>query len=230
MSTDKKQVLEGIVSKAMDKGAQACDLILANGSAFSVSIQQGNIDKYKVSSSQIMGIRTIKDGKVGLSYSEVINDEAADRMISQALENSKFSSEDPYQTINHKRESDYIENSTDIYKEDNTDTQEKIDLAFHLEDAPKRKSMFQSVPYNGYSDGEAHQYYMNHLGTYCTHREKSFSAYTSALCEENGRQALYYHSTIGRQFKDLDAKSCIDESLKWAKNLLKSKANTNGLL
>ena len=101
-----------------------------------------------------MGIRTIKDGKVGLSYSEVINDEATDRMISQALENSKFSSEDPYQTINHKRESDYIENSTDIYKEDNTDTQEKIDLAFHLEDAPKKEKYVQSVPYNGYSDGE----------------------------------------------------------------------------
>ena len=166
MIEQNKKVLEGIISKALDAGAEACDLILANGNSFSVSVQQGNIDKYKVSSSQIMGIRTIKEGKVGISYSEIINDDAASRMISQALENSRFSSVDSYQTITHKRSSDYIEDSNKIYREDNTETQDKINLALHLEKEPRNESFVQSVPYNGYSDGEAHQYYMNHLGTF----------------------------------------------------------------
>ena len=122
MVQEKKKVLENIVSKAIDAGAEECDLILANGNSFSVSVQNGNIDKYKVSSSQIMGIRTIKEGRVGISYSEVINDDAASRMIEQALENSRFSSIDKYQTITHKRSADYIEASEKIYRADSTAT------------------------------------------------------------------------------------------------------------
>ena len=228
MIEQKEKSIRGYYFKTLDAGAEACDLILANGNSFSVSVQQGNIDKYKVSSSQIMGIRTIKEGKVGISYSEIINDDTASRMISQALENSRFSSVDTYQTITHKRSSDYIEDSSKIYREDNTETQDKIDLALHLEKEPRNESFVQSVPYNGYSDGEAHQYYMNHLGTFCTHKEKSFSAYTSALAEEHGRQALYYHSTIGRNFNELNPKECIDVSLKWAKNLLKARQIPTG--
>ena len=46
-----------------------------------------------------------KKDEVGISYSEVIDDAAASRMIDQALENSRFSSVDNYQSITHKRSS-----------------------------------------------------------------------------------------------------------------------------
>ena len=83
-----KDFLKKTIDKATDAGANECDLILSKGKSLSLSAQDKKLDKYNVSSSQLMGIRTIKDNKVGISYTESMSDEAIELMIKNSLENA----------------------------------------------------------------------------------------------------------------------------------------------
>ncbi|MEC8820033.1 MAG: DNA gyrase modulator, partial [Pseudomonadota bacterium] len=44
------------------------DLIVDQGESLSLKASEGELEEYKVSSSQILGLRVIKDGKVGTAY------------------------------------------------------------------------------------------------------------------------------------------------------------------
>lgn len=220
---------EKVINYALEKKVDGCDIIAAEGKAFSLSAQNGDIDKYKVSSSNVLGLRIIKDKRVGISYSESMEEDSALQMVDQAIEGSLFSGVDEYQTISYKSEKDYVESNPDLYQEDNTPVEQKIDLTLMLESkvlgGDKRA---KSSPYNGYSDNESFSIYMNHLGTYCSQLDKSFSCLTSVLAEEDGRQAIFAEFANARLFSELDADKCVNESLKYAIPLLKGKSVQTG--
>lgn len=225
---DLKVAAEKAIQMALDCGAEMCDVIGARGSSFSLTAQEEKIDKYKVSSSQAMGIRVIKDQKVGLSYTESLDDEALSTMSKQAVEVSNYGGEDEFQRIDDAKET-IIETHPNLYQQDETDIQDKIKMTLELEAAVKRGGdKVKNSPYNGYGDGESEQVYVNHLGAYCYHRERSFSCYTSALTEFKGRQAMYGHSMVGRTFKELDPQICGDNALKYAIALLDGTAIATG--
>ena len=78
---DLKILGEKVVSMAKDLGVGECDLITAKGNSFSLSAQEDKIDKFKVSSSNVMGIRVIKNHRVGLSYTEAVDDESLSKLV-----------------------------------------------------------------------------------------------------------------------------------------------------
>ena len=67
-------------------GADQCDVILSEGESLSISAQLGKVDKYKISGSSVLGLRVIKDGHIGLSYSEAQDKESIQLMCKKALE------------------------------------------------------------------------------------------------------------------------------------------------
>ena len=74
MNTELKTVCQKLVDYSLKAGADACDVVLKEGKSLSLSAQGGDIDKYKVSGSKVIGVRTIKDNRVGLSYTEAFDD------------------------------------------------------------------------------------------------------------------------------------------------------------
>ncbi|SME97895.1 TldD/PmbA family protein [Pseudobacteriovorax antillogorgiicola] len=227
-AVDLKTVGQQAIDLALELKADYCDVLGLRGNSFSLTAQGGAIDKYKVSSSNVLGIRVIKDQKVGLCYTEAMDPESVRQMVQQAVEVSKFSGVDEYQTIDVK-EPEKIETKEKLYQPDDTPTEEKLAMALELESAVLGGGgHVKNSPYNGYGDGESEMIYLNHLGTYGYHRERSFSCYTSALTENDDRQAMYGVSMMGRKFQDLDPKYCADEALKYALPLLDGKAVATG--
>ncbi len=215
MSWKTEQALMGkVLDMACQQGAQEADLIIHKGRAFSLSSQGGKIDKYKVSGSSIIGLRTIQDQRIGLSYSESFSETALQAMVRDALANGRFSDPDEHEHITTHHPKPVVEVLPRLNQDDNTPVQDKIALTLHLEnEVLKRDSRVEAVPYNGYSDGEAEYYYANHRGTFCHHREKSFSCYTSALLKDGSRQSMFHQGSHGRRFQELDADHCVAESL-----------------
>ena len=223
-----KSLSEQAVNLASDLGASGCDIIAAKGSSFSLSAQQEKIDKFKVSSSNVMGIRIIKDNRIGLSYTEAVDDEAISKMVHKAVEVSQYSGEDEYQNIEVEK-GEFVENNPDLYQSDDTETDSKLDLALALESEIKKGGpKVKNAPYNGYADGESEVLYLNHLGRSCYHKERSFSCYTTALTEHDGRQAMYGYSMMSRQFKDLKPGLCAEEALRFALPLLEGRSVPTG--
>ncbi len=218
-----------LIDKAMAAGADQCDVLFSTGKSFSVSVQNAALDKYKVSSSSVIGLRVIKDQKVGISYSESLDDESMDRVVTQALTNASFTDKTPFQQIDVKNETDIIVEDKALCQDDSSSVEEKIDFALSLEkDTLARDSRVVGAPYNGFGESEGAYVYSNHLGTFCYHHEKSVSCYVAALTKDQDKQAMYGHSMIGRKLYDLDKDACIDGALQYALPLLDAKPIKTG--
>lgn len=219
MKNDLKNILEKTIDLTKKNGADQADVILNTGSSFSISAQNAEIDKYKLSGSSVVGIRAIKNNKVGISYSEAMDDEALSLAAKTAVENAKNSDANEFETISVKSEGDLISKSK--YEKDNSTTQEKIDFCLKLESEVKaRDSRVQAVPYNGFSEGESETYYMNSLGTFGWDSEFNMSCYTSALIHEGDQNSMHYHGVMGTNLKSLNLEECVNESLEHASKWL----------
>ena len=83
-----KELLEKTIERAIKKGAQEADAIGLAGTSLSLSSQNLQIDKCHVSSAQMLGIRTISNQKVGISYTETFDEDSLEFMIEAALTNA----------------------------------------------------------------------------------------------------------------------------------------------
>ncbi|HIC43303.1 MAG TPA: TldD/PmbA family protein, partial [Sulfurimonas sp.] len=91
MNNELKYKMQLMIELGDKHGADASDVILSKGGSFSLSAQNGQIDTYKVSGSQVIGIRAIKDNKIGISYTESLDNESLETAVKAAIENAKNS-------------------------------------------------------------------------------------------------------------------------------------------
>lgn len=218
---------EELIEKTLAAGADACDVILSNGESLSLSAQNGDIDKYKVSGSQVIGVRAIKDLKVGLSYSESLGNDALEITAKSAVENAKNSEVNDYEKIVVK-EGEFIFPSE--YAEDSSSTEDKIEFCLKLEsEVKKRDPRVQAVPYNGLTEVKSGVYYLNSNGVFAHKGDYYQSCYTSALLHEGKKSSMNDYGVVGRKLADLDYEKCINESLEHAREWMNAESLKTGL-
>lgn len=88
--------IDHLLAETQKRGAQA-DIIAQANDNFSLKANKGQLDEYKVSTSQVIGIRVVKDDRVATSYSESLATESLDMMLNNALESAKYAKIDPHQ-------------------------------------------------------------------------------------------------------------------------------------
>ncbi|MGL5041307.1 MAG: PmbA/TldA family metallopeptidase, partial [Aeromonas sp.] len=158
-------LLTRLLDKVADLGAEA-DLIANQDKAFSLKADKGELGEYKVTSSQQLGIRLIKDGRVGIAYSESLDEPALDTMLHDALDASRFAKVDADQRITVAG-SQINHDCADINQPDNTPVAEKIALALRLEADMLARPDVTGAPYNGFFEGQSQLWLANSQGTLC---------------------------------------------------------------
>lgn len=228
MNKELRNSLEKIIDLSKKYGADSSDAILNKGTSFSISAQNNDIDKYKLSGSSVIGVRVIKDNRVGITYTESLEEDALEIAAKQAVENAINSDQNEFETISVKSSEDLISIS-DFQKNENISTQDKIDFCLRLEKEVKDKDKrVQAVPYNGFTESESETYYLNSLGTFGFDNEYYTSCYTSALIKEGIENSMHYHGVMGRTLEELDINECVRESIEHASNWLTAKAVKTG--
>ncbi|MBR9873688.1 MAG: TldD/PmbA family protein [Vibrionaceae bacterium] len=207
-----------VLSEAKRQGAEA-DVIVNRNSSFSLKANQGKLDEYKVSSSQVLGVRVVKDARVATSYSESLEQPSLDLMLTNALQSARFSKQDEHQTISCV-DSNITTDVAEIAQEDPTSVDQKIELSLALEQGVVSLPHASSSPYNGYSDGETQLIIANTQGTLCQHFERSFNCYAYTLFEKDGKQSMAGKMSVGRRFDELNSAFCIEEGYNLARDLL----------
>lgn len=84
-----ENAIEQVLELARKSGAEA-DVIASSSESFSLKADQGELSEYKVTASQVIGVRVIKDEHVAISYSESLEPENLAQMVDQALTNASF--------------------------------------------------------------------------------------------------------------------------------------------
>ncbi|MDK9736281.1 TldD/PmbA family protein [Vibrio sp. D404a] len=218
--------VEYVLAEAKRQGAEA-DVIVNSSNSFSLKANQGQLDEYKVSSSQVLGVRVVKDARVATSYSESLEQPSLDLLLTNALQSARFSKQDEHQTISCVN-STITTDVAEIAQQDTTSVDEKIELSLALEQGVVSQPHAKSSPYNGYSDGESQLIIANTQGSLCKHFERSFNCYAYTLFEKDGKQSMAGKMSVGRRFDELQPAYCIEQGYNLARDLLDGAPVTTG--
>jgi PmbA protein len=209
------QVLDGV-----KKHGATGDLIIDEGQSLSLKASQGELEEYKVSSSQIFGLRVIKDGRVGTAYSEASDKDALTSMLDQAILNASFVAVEANEKIlpnNSKLETD----NKILCPEDEANIDEKIQMILGLEKVLSAKDKVKNVPYNGVQDVTGQRHIFSSAGLSAYSKGRMCSSYAYALVEDGEFNAMEGVGQAARLFKDLDAEAIIEKTYKNCIDILK---------
>ena len=213
-----QQAIDQVLTRVQALGAEA-DVIANCSNNFSLKANQGELDEYKVTSGQVIGVRVVKDQRTATSYSESLDPASLDLMINNALTNAQYSQQDPHQKISCL-DSRLATTEPEVYQVDTTNVDQKIALALALEQGVVSKPNATSAPYNGFAESNSHVILANSQGTLCNHSERSTYCYAYTLYEKDGKQAMHGGMSSGRLFNQLDPAFCINHGYDIAQALL----------
>lgn len=207
MSMQKKA--ERIFDHIVATGAEA-DLIVNGYQSLRLKANQGELEQYEVSSTQIFGLRVLQEGKVGLAYSEDDSSASLQSMAEQALSNAQFAEPD----TNEQLLANTVQLESDdalLYLPDDSSTDEKIDFILALESDLAAKPHIKNVPYNGVNDSASERYIFSTAGLVAHSRSRSYTASAYALAEKGEANAMEGKGQFGRQFKQLDKDVLVEQ-------------------
>lgn len=220
-----KSMMEKVMNNITDKKGEG-DLILSTSKSLKMSAQKGEINEYKVSSSQILGVRVIKDNRVGISYTESFDEDSLKLLVKQAFDNASNSEPNEKEAI--LKLSGHL-NDVSSYPEETVDIALKTQKALELESKVKAlEPRTVAVPYNSYSESESESFYLSSSNRSTTFGDKSYSIMSSALLDDKGKKATYYDFSMGHRFADLQWNKVVENSLYHARNLLEEKTLPTG--
>lgn len=213
-----QQAIDQVLDRVKAAGAEA-DVIANCSNNFSLKANGGELDEYKVTSGQVIGVRVIKDKRVATSYSESLEPSSLDSMVEQALLNAKYTKQDEHQTISCA-DSHLTTDVAEIYQQDEATVDDKIELALALESGVVALPHAKASPYNGFGESDSKVILANTKGTLCQHQERSTYCYAYTLYEQDDKQSMHGGMSSGRRFDELDSAYCINHGYEIAKALL----------
>lgn len=142
-----------LLNLAKESGADQSDVIVSNSDSLSLKAQDGELDQFQVAGTCSIGVRAIKNNRVGLAYTESLDEDALKYAAKKAVENSLCAKESELERIHLEKKENSKRNKTN----DSTSIDEKIDFTLQLEAEVKKKDKrITVVPYNGLQIGRAH--------------------------------------------------------------------------
>ena len=187
------------------------DLIIDQGESLSLKASDGELEEYKVSSSQIFGLRVIKDGKVGTAYSEAADSDALSSLVEQALTNASFTAIE----VHEKILSNEVTLKTDdlvLCPAEEVSIDEKVNFALKMESDLAAKDKVKNVPYNGVQDNTTQRHIFSSAGLNAYSKSRMCAAYAYALIEQGDKNAMEGIGQAARLFAALDANDIVEKA------------------
>ncbi len=210
---------ELIFAYAKDK-TDDIEILLSANKSFSVSINQQEIESFKYADAKGIGVRVLKDGKVGYAYTEKFDEETFKMIVDKAIENCKYSENDEVVIMENYPA---ISQKLDVYSEElnKVDVDNKIKLAKNLEKFAKdADECIFNVPYSAMGDGTSFVKIANSKGLSKEDTQNYTYAYVGVLAAKDDDKRMGMDFCITRDFNDFDAKKLADNSAKKALALL----------
>lgn len=218
--TDNRR-FETLLDKARTAGFDA-DLIIDRQQSLSLKARDGELEEQAVSDTCTLGLRVIKDDRVGLAYSEARDDAALDQLLHQALVNAEFSKPDPDQRIPDNAQTLTSDDAL-LCPDSRMSAEQRIDLALYLERTLAGRDRIRNVPYNGVSERTSERRLLSTRGLNARHRSRTNSLFAFALAADGDVTAMAGHGQAARTGEALNADTLIDRVHADAIDLLSGK-------
>ena len=222
-----EQEFRAIFEKAKNR-VDEIEILLSSGKSFSVRINNQAVESFNYADSIGLGIRIIKDGKVGYSYTEELSDEAFEMIIKEAVANSEcVENLEPVFFSNFPD----IDQKLNLYSKalDEVKVEEKIELAKKLESlALAADKRIFNVPYAGYNDGYSYSKIENSKGLKKESKTNFCAAFVMVLAMEGEDKKSGSDFFITRDFSKIQPDKLANKAVKQAIDLLNADKPSTG--
>lgn len=216
--------------KAKQCGAEHAELFVMKSRSFEAELKQDKIDELKQSESNGVGLRVIKNGKQGFSFSSDFRATALDKMVTQAVTNSQYSDKDtdlhfPMQYPKYPQP-DFYDGTIGKLSLD-----EKLDLTREVTRcAQAYDTRVHMVERSCYEEGEVEMWLANSNGVYLHQLGNYCGLACLALGESQGEMQSGYGMDSHVRYGDLSAKRAGEMAAKRAVQLLGAKQIDSGVM
>ncbi|MEX1058358.1 MAG: TldD/PmbA family protein, partial [Natronospirillum sp.] len=215
-----------LLDTVRQQGGEA-DLIVSGKESLTLKARDGKLEEQAVSATRILGLRVIKDDRVGIAYSEATDPEALDHLVEQALLNARFNQPEPSEQIPANAQTLQTDDAQ-LCPASALTTEQRIDLALYLERTLAAKPNIQAVPYNGVNETISHQQVFSTQGLQAHSRQRANALYAFALAADGDLSAMAGTGQVTRLGEQLQADAVITDAYQQATGLLHGKPVTSG--
>ena len=129
---------EELFKEAKNSGFEECEIYYSDSESLSLNVYEGEVEKYKLTNAFGLSFRGKINGKMGYSYTEILDEEAIKTLITNAKGAALAIENDDVQFI-YEGDKEYKE--LDCYKKelDNVKPDELISLALEMEKECKKQ-------------------------------------------------------------------------------------------
>lgn len=199
---DKDKFIKSCFEKAEKKGFECFELFFVNGDTISLKALDGELSEYKISNSLGVNFRGIYSGKMGFSFSEIIDEETPDFLVNKAFDAAKeIESED--EVILYKGAEEYPK--LKLYNEElsKTPISEKIAYVLDLEKKALALEGVEKVGFASYSETSGETRIINSLGLDVSMKSNNAFSVIYGTGSHEGKTYSEYAGTYSNDFNKI---------------------------
>jgi len=183
-----KFLIDKIFQKGRETGLNDMEVYYSEGSSLSLKVFQKDLDGYSLSESEGLSLRGVYKGKMGYSYTEILDEDAIKTLIKNAKGAALAIENDDVQFI-YEGDKEYKEINAYKKELDNVKPDELISLALEMEKECK-KQCDKVVNFQGCGIGYGKSTYgiINSKGLNLKNERNSLTAYVVPIVEDNSQK------------------------------------------
>jgi PmbA protein len=214
---DFKLFKEELFKEAQISGFEECEIYYADSENLSLNIYEGEVEKYKLTNAFGLSFRGKINGKMGYSYTEILDEDAIKTLIKNAKGAALAIENDDVQFI-YEGDKEYKEINAYKKELDNVKPDELISLALEMEKECK-KQCDKVVNFQGCGIGYGKSTYgiINSKGLNLKNERNSLTAYVVPIVEDNNQKydgMGYVLAKSAQDIKPIDlAKQGLEEAI-----------------
>ena len=217
-----------LFEKALQVGFSECEIYFSDGESISISVYNGEVEKYNLAKSFGLSFRGKFNGKKGYSFTEILDEAAIDMLINNAKNSADLIENDDEAFI---YEGDEKYSKVRTYSEDlqNIDPSKMIELALSTEEEAKKYSD-KVVNINGckisYSSSNYGIY--NTKGLELTNKDNILTSYVVPVVEDESGKNDGVGYVVASSLDEVNPKSIAKQGVEEALSKLGGKSIPSG--
>ena len=217
-----------LFKEAKKSGFEECEIYYSDVESLNINIYEGEVEKYKLNTAFGLSFRGMLYGKMGYSYSEILDEEAIHTVIKNSMIAALAIENDDTQ-FNYEGDKEYKE--LDCYKKelDTVKPDELIKLALEMESQCK-KQCDKVVNFSGCGIGYGKSTYgiINTKGLDLKNDRNHLTAYVVPIIEDNNEKYDGMGYVIAEKLSDVNPEKIAEDGIKEALSRIGGKSIPSG--
>ena len=212
--------MERMLHTARARGAEEAEVFFSQGSEFTVKVYKGEVESLVSAESRGVGLRTLREHRMGFSYTSDTDEAALDALVDEALDNGRYNYPDEANILPALQSIDPLPGLASDHL-DRANPERKVDFALQLERrAVSIDPRVTRVSDALYSDGRGHVEIANSNGLDAAFERSVAYGVVEAIAEQDSEMQSGFAFTYGRDLEGLDLEGVAQEAVAKAAGLL----------